>query len=103
MPPRLFFERPAAGGFHNLCNQLVPPEGSKGLLRLGLKYCIERGRPNQKITEGIFRLRGSVRLKNWLSKQDPFREENDSDSDNDSNTNYNPKLYILNLTLNPLV
>eukprot|EP00978_Attheya_sp_CCMP212_P024124 scaffold75400_cov53-Attheya_sp.AAC.1 len=95
MPPRLFLERPEKGGFHNLCNKLIPPEGSHGLLRLGLKYCIERGRPNQKITDGIFCLRRSVRLKDWLQKQDPFREENDSDdNDIDINLNYNPKLYI---------
>jgi hypothetical protein len=93
MPPRLFLERPETGGFHNLCNKLVPPEGSTGLLRLGLKYCIERGRPNQKIRDGVLRLRRSVRLKNWLKNLHQFRDDSDSE-DNNNNTNYNPKLYI---------
>jgi hypothetical protein len=92
MPPRLFLERPERGGFHNLCTTLVPPEGTNNLLRLGLKYCIEQGRPNQKIVACIERMKRSVRLKNYLMEQAEFEASQQGDTSVD--ITYNPKLYV---------
>eukprot|EP00978_Attheya_sp_CCMP212_P022588 scaffold67602_cov45-Attheya_sp.AAC.1 len=62
MDPRIYFSHPHTMTMHDLCTTLSPPTGTKHLLGLGLKFCIERGQPNQKLLDGILRLRHSLRL-----------------------------------------
>lgn len=43
MHPRRWFSRNMRLSYHNLCTTIQPPAGTRYLLGLNEKYCIERG------------------------------------------------------------
>ena len=86
MDKRIYFSHPHTMAMHDLCTTISPPIGTKHLLGLGLKFCIERGTPNQKLLDGILRLRHSLRLREWLDRTHPFRD--------DETSGYIPGLYV---------
>ena len=78
--------------YHNLCQDAKTPSGIASLLGMGLQFCIESARPNQRIEEGILRFQRSVRLHFFFAEKDGKPDENDEpDPDN---VNYIPGLYL---------
>jgi hypothetical protein len=78
--------------YHNICKDAKTPPDIASLLGMGLQFCIESARPNQRIEEGIQRFQRSVRLHfHFLEEADNKEDDDDSDSDN---VNYIPSLYI---------
>lgn len=71
--------------FHNLLpeGQELPP-GTKSLLGLGLKFCIERPRPYQDLCKSMQEFRAAVNLRCYLE----LEGKNDPDED------FNPRLYV---------
>ena len=71
--------------FHNLLpeGQELPP-GTKSLLGLGLKFCIERPRPYQDLCKSMQEFRAAVNLRCYLEQEG----KNDPDED------FNPRLYV---------
>jgi hypothetical protein len=87
MDARIYFSHPHTMAMHDLCTTTSVPLSTKNLLGLRLvKFCIERGCPNQKLPGGIFQLRHALRLREWLERTFPFR--------NDDETGYIPGLYV---------
>eukprot|EP00978_Attheya_sp_CCMP212_P042552 scaffold261390_cov35-Attheya_sp.AAC.1 len=78
MDARIYFSHPHNMAMHDLCTTTSVPLSTKNLLSLGLKFCIERGRPNQKLPDGIFRLRHALRLREWLERTFPFRNDDET-------------------------
>ena len=80
---------------HNMCNppSLMRP-GVKSLLGRGLKYCVRKPRPTNKVKNTINRLTRDLRL-NWYFKYHPPDEE---PGDGPS---YIPGLYLNNQDWEP--
>ena len=74
--------------YHNLLPsgyKLPPgPPGTRSLLRLGIKFCIERPRPYQDICSAMLNFRRSVDLRMHLIKSE----------DNQPDTEFNPHLNV---------
>ena len=88
-----WFGRLDQTAYHNLCTRIKPPTGSKLLLGLGEKFCLERGIPrgaDRMYQHNIERLRRSIRL------QDYFKHNGNSNvaTTNDTENSYDPDLYI---------
>jgi hypothetical protein len=96
MKPYHYFTRPNNMSYHNLCSPSAAPPGLASLLGMGLKFCIESPRPNQRIGTSLRRFQRSVRL------HFHFKNENDDDTDDinstntdpDANIRYIPSLYL---------
>lgn len=71
---------------NNVITSQIPP-GTKSLLGLGLKYCIEQPRPYQNLCLSLKQLKRSINLRNHLLNENINNMEND-------NNNYNPRLYV---------
>jgi len=72
MPPRQWFSRLDQTAFHNLCSRTKPPLGTRLLLGLSEKFCIERGRPpgvDRRFRINFERLRRSIRLRDYFKFQ----------------------------------
>ena len=83
-----WFSRLQQTSFHDLCIRLKPPPGSRLLLGLGEKFCLERGQPrgiDYKFLHNFERLKRSIRLNDY------FRRHTNDRSDNNS---WEPDLYI---------
>jgi len=70
--------------YHDYCTIKPMPPGTKSLLGLGLKYCIKRPRPTNKLDKTIDRFKNHVRHIHFF-KMNPMEEDNGQ---------YIPGLYI---------
>jgi hypothetical protein len=96
--PFHYYSRPSNMSYHNLCTDAKTPPGIASLLGMGLKFCIESARPNQRINEGIRRFQRSVRLHFHFAEEES-KKANDNDtesvlSDSQANASYIPSLYL---------
>ena len=85
MHPRRYFNRLTQMSYHNLCLTLIPPPGTRLLLGMSEKYCIERGRPrgtDVMFKRNLSRFARSVRIRLALQHLDTDKES------------YIPGLYI---------
>jgi hypothetical protein len=92
MKPFHYFSRPNQMSYHNLCQDAKTPSGIASLLGMGLQFCIESARPNQRIEEGILRFQRSVRLHFYFAEQDG--KPGEADKPDPDNVNYIPGLYL---------
>jgi ribosomal protein S21 len=95
MKPHHYFTRPSNMQYHNLCTTAEVPPGIASLLGMGLKFCIEAPRPNQKLDESIRRFRRTIRL--HFHFRDEENKNNDIDSTNsdaEAMVSYIPSLYL---------
>jgi hypothetical protein len=63
MPPKQWFTRLDQMAYHNLCSKTKLPPGTRFLLGLSEKFCIERGRPpgiDDRFKSNFERLRQSI-------------------------------------------
>ena len=79
-----YSSRPANMGCHDYCMIKAMPPGTKSLLGLGLKYCIKRPHPTNKLDNTINRFKNDVRRIH-------FFKMNSTEEDNGG---YIPGLYI---------
>ena len=70
-----YYTRPKNIAYHNLCLDASPPPGIASLLGLGLKFCIEKPKPKQKIAKSLQRFQRTVRLHFYFSNQEEKRED----------------------------
>jgi hypothetical protein len=77
---------PSNKAFHNLCENLTPPSGTRQLLGLGLKFCLEKKQHGQRLQETITTVTHDVRL--------CFEIQQNIDYFKDNSGEYNPRLYI---------
>jgi hypothetical protein len=77
--------------FHNLCLNAQTPQGTKFLLGLGLKYCIEAPRPYQRLALSIRQIQHSVRL--HFAFKDEDSDTDDEYEEAESRVKYIPSLY----------
>jgi hypothetical protein len=86
--------------YHNLCRDAKTPPGIASLLGMGLQFCVESARPNQRIDEGICRFQRSVRLHFYFAaesaknKDDKDNEALVDDPESTYNLTYIPSLYL---------
>ncbi len=83
LPTHVFLQSPTNLQCHNLCQTLTPPPGYNYLLGLGLNFCIEQARPKPNIERTFERLKQTIRLKQWLTKNGINQDDE-----------YIPSLYI---------
>jgi hypothetical protein len=97
MTPYHYYSRPNNMAYHNLCSNASPPPGIASLLGLGLKFCIESPRPNQRIGNSIRRFQRTVRLHFHFSNEEKENKEannSPTQSTEDDTVTYIPSLYI---------
>jgi hypothetical protein len=85
MDLQLILQDPTTKAFHNLCDSLTPPMGTRQLLGLGLKFCLQRQLHQECLHNTLERITKDVRLHFALQNQEHFKENNGE---------YNPRLYI---------
>jgi hypothetical protein len=66
---RLIVLDPINQAFHNVCQVLTPPPGTKQLIGLGLKYCLKETPSSKVIQEGNTRLTRNVRRREFFHVQ----------------------------------
>ena len=77
MHPRCYFNRLTQMSYHNLCLTLIPPPGTRLLLGMSEKYCIERGHPHGTdimFKRNLFRFARLVRIRLALQHLDTNKE-----------------------------
>jgi hypothetical protein len=97
MTPYHYYSRPNNMAYHNLCSSAKPPDGIASLLGMGLKFCIESPRPNQKIADSIMKFQRTTRLHFYFTNQEEGKNDDDSvslDPDDPSTVTYIPSLYL---------
>jgi len=93
-----YFSTPQNMAFHNLCDSTTNvPAGTRELLGLGLKYCIEPPQPKQyhghTVHTSLDRFSRSVRLHTQIGRRQPNLPE-ETTRDGITQTRYIPGLYI---------
>jgi hypothetical protein len=86
MDLQLVLQDPRKKALHNLCNSLTPPTGTRSLIGLGLKFCLQRQLQEDCLHNTLERITKDVRLRFALKYQERFKENNGE---------YKPRLYIL--------
>jgi hypothetical protein len=72
--------------FHNLCESITPPSGTRKLLGLGLKFCLEKKKHGQRLQETTTKVTHNVRLCFEIRQNINYVTDNSGE--------YNPRLYI---------
>jgi hypothetical protein len=67
-PAKLELRQPTNLAFHNLSDTKLPT-GTKCLLGLSLKFCLEQNRPKHAIETTIQNMKRSIRIRYWLDQQ----------------------------------
>lgn len=83
--------------FHNLCPEdMKLPMGTRSVLGLGLKFCIEQPRPYQDIDTALMKLKRNIDIWYHLNKDVNDNDSNDNNNNNDNVTDdhYNARLYV---------
>jgi hypothetical protein len=83
---RLLLIAPRNKAFHNLCENLTPPSGTRQLLGLGIEFCLEKKQHSQRLQETIAKITHDMRLR--------FEIQQNIEYFKDNNREYNPRLYI---------
>jgi hypothetical protein len=83
---QLLLIAPRNKAYHNLCENLTPPSGARQLLGIGLKFCLERKQPSQRLQDTIAKITHDIRLR--------FEIQQNIDYFKDNSGEYNPRLYI---------
>ena len=74
--------------FHNLCpDDIKLPTGTRLVLGLGLKFCIERPRPYQDIDTALMKLKRDIDI--WYHLNKDVNDSNNDDSNGSNNNNNN--------------
>jgi hypothetical protein len=83
---RLLLIAPRNKAYHNLCENLTPPSGTRRLLGLGLKFCLEKKQPSQQLQDTISKITHDIRLRFEIQQNSEYFTYNSGE--------YNPRLYI---------
>jgi hypothetical protein len=73
---RLILIAPRNKAFHNLCENLTPPSGTRQLLGLGLKFCLEKKQHGQRLQETIKKVTHNVRLRFEIQQNIDYFKDN---------------------------
>ena len=82
--------------YHNLCINVKPPPGTRLLLGLSEKFCIERGRPtgiDERFNSNFDRLQRQVRINDFFNLQERITKDDD----------YIPNLYLSSEWVPPII
>jgi hypothetical protein len=83
---RLLLIDPRNKAYRNLCENLRPTSGTRQLLGLGLKFCLERKQLNQQLQDTITKITHDIRLRFEIQQNSEYFTENSGE--------YSPRLYI---------
>jgi hypothetical protein len=72
--------------YHNLCENLRPPSGTRQLLDIGLKFCLERKQLNQQLQHTLAKITHDIRLRFEIQENSEYFTDNSGEN--------NPRLYI---------
>jgi hypothetical protein len=94
MDLHLLKRQPSNATFHNLTGKELPC-GSKHLLGLSLKFCIQENIPTPQVNKILKKLRRAVRLRAWLDSKEIDENEEDKNE-------YIPGCYLPSTWVPPL-